>query len=105
MGGNSPPADPAFQSIPIIYVSGLVEPPEDSDEPVLLNGSAAFGKPFKLEAFRRCVVAALREDGDMPVVQPLRRELPSRPARQQRAGAARDVDAPDLRDGSARGCK
>jgi CheY-like chemotaxis protein len=70
-------SDPEFRSVPIIYVSASIETREGGVEPVSLNGSAAFGKPFKLEAFRRCVIAALREEAEAVVIQPMQR-IPAR---------------------------
>jgi DNA-binding response OmpR family regulator len=51
--------DERLRSTPVIFLSALVHSPEGEAQPVMIDGYAAFGKPFKVEALRAHVVERL----------------------------------------------
>jgi DNA-binding response OmpR family regulator len=47
--------DRCLKKVPIVFVSGLVHFSEECDEPVLIEEFPAFGKPFRIDALKRCI--------------------------------------------------
>jgi DNA-binding response OmpR family regulator len=54
--------DRRLKKAPIVFVSALVHFSEECDEPVLIEEFPAFGKPFRLEALKRCIEQHLQGD-------------------------------------------
>jgi DNA-binding response OmpR family regulator len=60
-----------FKKVPIVFVSALVHFSEECDEPVLVGEFPAFGKPFRIEALKRCIEEQIH--GDPSAMTGLRR--------------------------------
>jgi DNA-binding response OmpR family regulator len=54
--------DRHFKKVPIVFVSALVHFSEECDEPVLIEEFPAFGKPFRIEALKRCIERQIHGD-------------------------------------------
>ena len=63
--------DRHLKKAPIIFVSALVHFTEECDEPELIEEFPAFGKPFCIEALKRCIQQQIQ--GDPSVTAGLRR--------------------------------
>jgi two-component system OmpR family response regulator len=47
--------DRRLRNTPIVFLSGMVDSSEDAEEPVLIDGTPAFGKPFNIPALERFI--------------------------------------------------
>ena len=47
--------DPLLQRTPVVFISALVHTREPTEEPASIGNYPAFGKPFSIEALKKCI--------------------------------------------------